>query len=362
MSAHGRLVPLSVGAAALTGALAATALLTPDASATVTATTVTAAATTITVAADGSGNHTTVQAAINAVPANNTGAVTINVKAGTYRGVVTIPADKPYITLVGLGSAPGQVVIVEGHASGQTKPGGGTYGTSGSASVFVNANNTVIRNLTMSNDFNEAANTLDAEQAVAVNTSGDRVEFDNVRILGNQDTLLVNAPSATAVRRLYVRNSYVEGDVDFIFGRGTMVFQNGTVHSLTRGSSSNNGYLTAAATDINNKFGYLFWGTTLTSNAPAKTVYLGRPWHPSGDVNARGQVLYRGVTMGAHIRDDPWTDMSGFSWKDARFAEYSSTGAGAVVNANRPQMSASTAAQYVPTAYLAGSDGWNPIR
>ncbi|GIF42896.1 pectinesterase [Actinoplanes xinjiangensis] len=313
-------------------------------------------------AADGSGNFRSVQAAIDSIAANNGVPVTINIKPGTYRGVVTIPATKPHLTLAGAGGTAGQVVIVEGHASGQTKPGGGTYGTSGSASVFVNANDTTIRNLTMANDFNEGANNLDAEQAVAVNTSGDRVQLDNVRILGNQDTLLVNAPSTSAVRRLYVRNSYVEGDVDFIFGRGTMVFQNGTVHSLTRGSSSNNGYLTAAATDINNKFGFLFWGTTLTSNAPAKTVYLGRPWHPSGDVNARGQVLYRGVTMGAHIRNDPWTDMSGFSWKTARFAEYSSTGAGAVINANRPQMSASTATQYTPTAYLAGTDGWNPIR
>ena len=101
---------------------------------------------------------------------------------------------------------------------------------------------------------------------------------------------------------------------------------------------------------------------TSTSNAPARTVYLGRPWHPSGDVNAIAQVLYRGVAMGAHIRTDPWTDMSGFSWRTARFAEYGSTGAGAVINANRPQMSASTATQYTPTAYLAGNDGWNPIR
>jgi pectinesterase len=348
---RGRLVTLSATAATVAGALVATVLLAPGAS----------AATTITVAADGSGNYTTVQAAVDSVAADNTGAVTINIKPGTYRGVVTVPANKPFITLAGTGTAAGQVVIVEGHAAGQTNSSGGTYGTSGSASVFIQANDTTVRNLTMSNDFDEAANELSGEQAVAVNTSGDRVQFDNVRILGNQDTLLVNSPNASTVRRLYVRNSYVEGDVDFIFGRGTMVFQNGTVHSLTRGSTSNNGYITAAATDINNKFGYLFWGTALTSNAPAKTVYLGRPWHPSGDVNARGQVLYRGVAMGAHIRDDPWTDMSGFSWKEARFAEYSSTGEGAVVNADRPQMTAATAAEYTPTLYLAGSDGWNPI-
>ncbi|MFI5914010.1 pectinesterase family protein [Dactylosporangium sp. NPDC051541] len=317
-------------------------------------------ATTVTVAADGSGNYRTVQAAIDAAPANSSSAYTVNIKAGTYRGTVSIPANKPYISLVGTGSAPSAVVIVEGHASGLTKSDGSTYGTAGSATVTIAAANTMVSNLTMSNDFNEAAYNLSAEQAVAVNTYGDRVQFSNVRILGNQDTLLVNT-SGTAVRRLYVRNSYVEGDVDFIFGAGTMVFQNGEVRSLTRGSSSNNGYITAAATNINNKFGYLFWGTHLTSNAPAKTVYLGRPWHPGGDVNAIAQVLYRGVVMDAHIRDDPWTDMSGFSWRNARFTEYSSTGAGAVVNSNRPQMSASTAAQYTPTAYLAGSDGWNPI-
>jgi len=314
----------------------------------------------VTVAADGSGNYTTVQAAVDAAPSNSGSTYTITIKSGTYRGTVNIPSGKTHLSLVGAGSTAGAVVLVANHASGTAKPGGGTYGTAGSATVIIAANDTTVSNLTMSNDFNEAASSLADKQAVAVNTSGDRVQFSGVRMLGNQDTLLVNT-SGTAVRRLYVRKSYVEGDVDFIFGGGTMVFQDGEVHSLTRGSSSNNGYVTAAATQISNKFGFLFWGTHLTSNAPAKTVYLGRPWHPGGDVNAIAQVLYRGVTMDAHIRDDPWTDMSGFSWKAARFTEYGSTGAGATVNANRPQMSSSTATQYTPTLYLAGSDGWNPI-
>ena len=314
----------------------------------------------VTVAGDGSGNYTTVQAAVNAAPAGQTSTFTITIKPGTYRGTVSIPSNKTHLSLVGAGSSASAVVLVENHASGTPKPGGGTYGTSGSATVTIAAADTTVSNLTMANDFNEASSTLSAKQAVAVNTSGDRVQFSGVRILGNQDTLLVNS-SGTAVRRLYVRNSYVEGDVDFIFGAGTMLFQNGEVRSLTRGSSSNNGYITAAATNIANRYGFLFWGTHLTSNAPAKTVYLGRPWHPGGDPNAIAQILYRGVTMDAHIRDDPWTDMSWFSWRDARFFEYSSSGPGATVNGNRPQMSSATAQQYVPTAYLAGSDGWNPI-
>jgi pectinesterase len=313
-----------------------------------------------TVAADGSGSYTTVQAAVNAAPANSTSTYTITIKSGTYRGTVSIPSNKPHLSLVGAGSTASSVVLVANHASGTAKPGGGTYGTAGSATVTIAANDTTASNLTMSNDFNEAASSLSDKQAVAVNTSGDRVQFSGVRVLGNQDTLLVNT-SGSAVRRLYVRNSYVEGDVDFIFGGGTMLFQGGEVRSLSRGSSSNNGYITAAATNINTKYGYLFWNTHLTSNAPAKSVYLGRPWHPGGDPNAQAQVLYRDVTMDAHIRDDPWTDMSGFSWHNARFTEYGSKGAGATVNSNRPQMSSSTASQYTPALYLSGSDGWNPI-
>lgn len=159
----------------------------------------------------------------------------------------------------------------------------------------------------------------------------------------------------------YFRNCYIEGDVDFIFGRGQAVFDRCEIKSLTRGSSSNNGYVTAASTDISQTYGFLFYKCNLTSNAPAKSVYLGRPWHPSGDVNARGQVLFRQTTIGAHIRDDAWTDMSGFSWTTGRFTEYLNTGTGAVVNSNRPQLAASSAASYTPQKYLAGSDGWNPI-
>jgi pectin methylesterase-like acyl-CoA thioesterase len=342
---------LLFGGSTVAGALVAATLSAPSAF----------AATTVTVASDGSGNYTTVQAAINAVPSGNSSTYTINIKAGTYRETISIPSTKPYISLVGTGSSASSVVLVQNHAAGATNSSGSTYGTAGSASITIAANDTTVSNLTMSNDFNEAASSLTSKQAVAVNTYGDRVRFLGVRILGNQDTLLVNTPSTSAVRRLYVRNSYIEGDVDFIFGAGTAVFQGGEVHSLTRGSTSNNGYITAAATNINNKFGFLFWTTHLSSNAPAKTVYLGRPWHPSGDVNAIAQVLYRGCTMDAHIRDDPWTDMSGFSWTAARFFEYSSVGTGAVVNSNRPQMSASTAASYTPALYLAGSDSWNPI-
>jgi pectin methylesterase-like acyl-CoA thioesterase len=314
------------------------------------------------VAKDGSGNYSTVQAAVNAVPAGNSSRYTINIKAGTYKELVSIPSNKPFISLVGLGAGPSDVVITYDNASGTATSSGGTYGTSGSASVTIDGNDFMARNLTFANSFDEAGHDYSAEQAVAVLTRADRLVFDGVRFLGNQDTLYHNSASTSAIGRAYFRNCYVEGDVDFIFGRGTGVFQGCEIRSLNRGSSSNNGYVTAAATMNTTTYGFLFYQCNLTSNgAAAASVYLGRPWHPSGDVNAIGQVLYRESTLGAHIKSAPWTDMSGFSWKDARFSEYRNTGPGSGTGTDRPQLSDAQAASYTPQKYLAGSDGWNPI-
>jgi pectin methylesterase-like acyl-CoA thioesterase len=314
------------------------------------------------VAKDGSGTFTTVQAAVNAVPSGNSSRYTISIKSGTYKELVSIPSNKPFISFIGLGAGPSDVVISYDNASGTPNPAGGTYGTSGSASVTIDGHDFTAKNLTFANTFDEASHSYSAEQAVAVLTRTDRLIFDGVRFLGNQDTLYHNSANASTVGRAYFRNCYVEGDVDFIFGRGTGVFQGCEIRSLNRGSSSNNGYVTAASTTNTNPYGYLFYKCNLTTNgAVAGSVYLGRPWHPGGDVNAIGQVLFRESTLGAHIKSAPWTDMSGFSWKDARFSEYKNSGSGAGTGSNRPQTSDSQAANYTPQKYLAGSDGWNPI-
>jgi pectin methylesterase-like acyl-CoA thioesterase len=193
--------------------------------------------------------------------------------------------------------------------------------------------------------------------------------FDNVRLLGNQDTLLVDSGDANLIARSYFVNSYIEGDVDFIFGRGTAVFQRTTIHALTRGSSSNNGYITAASTSDKNPNGFLIVDSTITSNAPAGTFSLGRPWRGWTDgytkngvvYNSRGQVTIRNTALPAAVKSaQPWADMSPNLWTDGRFFEYQNTGAGATVNANRPQLTDEAAATATPQAYLAGADGWNP--
>jgi pectate lyase len=295
-------------------------------------------AVTNTVAADGSGTYRTVQAAIDAVGTGNASRVTITIKPGTYREIVTVPANKPYVTLRGTGAAPADVVIVNNHSAG-------THGTANSATAFVHGHDFVAANLTIANDFDENSAST-GHQAVALHLNADRATFDNVRLLGDQDTLLVNDNA-----RSYFVNSYVEGTVDFIFGGGTAVFHACQI----REKRTSGGPITAASTAADKPYGFLFHQSTITG-AANNVTQLGRPWRPAG------QVLYRESTLSATVRTaQPWTDMSGNTWQNARFAEYRNTGAGAGTNGNRPQLTDAQAATYTPQKYLAGTDGWNPL-
>jgi pectin methylesterase-like acyl-CoA thioesterase len=312
----------------------------------------------LTVAQDGSGDYTTVAAALAAAPSNATTPFVIAIKPGTYRETLTI--SKPNLTITGATANPADVVITYDNAAGTPKPdGSGTYGTTGSATVLLRANNVTTKNLTIENSYKETG--TGSEQAVALKTTGDRLVFDNVRLLGDQDTLYADSPAAGTVARSYYTNSYIEGDVDFVFGRGTAVFDHSTLKAATRGSTSNNGYVTAASTDKSLTYGFLITDSTIVSDAPAGTFSLGRPWQPSNDANAIAQVVIRNTDLPAAIKAAPWTDMTTtFSWRNARFFEYQNTGAGAAVNADRPQLTDVQAATYTKWNYLAGTDNWNP--
>lgn len=325
-----------------TAATAAAALLLPAGLVAATAATAQAAtsgtgavyASTPTVAADGTGKYRTVQAAIDAIPANNTRAVTITIKPATYREVVTIPSNKPYVTLQGLGSSASSTVIVDNHSNAAG------YGTAGSASVFVYGHDFTAENLTISNDYGVGS------QAVAANVTADRAVFNGVRFLGNQDTLLVNDGA-----RAYFANSYIAGSVDFIFGGGIGVFNACSIYE----NRNVGGPVTAARTPATQAYGFLIYRSAITG-AVNNTTQLGRPWGPAA------QVLYRESTLSTTIATAaPWIDMSGNAWYKARFSEYKDTGAGATFNGNRPQLTDAQAVNYTPQKYLAGTDGWNPV-
>ncbi|CAM5244412.1 Pectinesterase OS=Streptomyces fumanus OX=67302 GN=GCM10018772_29250 PE=3 SV=1 [Streptomyces fumanus] len=316
-------------------------------------------ATTLTVAKDGTGQYTTVQAAVNAVPANNPSRVVIAVKPGTYRETVKVPSNKPHVTLQGTGGSRTDTVIVYNNASGTPKPdGSGTYGTSGSATVAVEADDFQARNLSITNDFDEKANqSLSGHQAVALRTAADKVFLDGVIVTGDQDTLLLDTAAKDRLGRVYMSNSYVLGNVDFIFGRATAVIDRSVITLRKRWDGSSAGYVTAPSTAAGRK-GILIANSTVNGDVSNGSFYLGRPWHAGGDASLDPQATVRNTTLSAAIKAAPWTDMSGFSWRDDRFAEYRNTGPGAgTASADRPQLTDAQAADQEVTDWLGD---WTP--
>src|SRR6266436_2247259 len=89
------------------------------------------------VAKDGSGNFTTVQAAINAAPTGRTTPYRIFIHNGKYLGTVNIPSNKPFIQLIGESVA--GTIITFNNAASTPLAGGGTIGTFNSATVIINA-------------------------------------------------------------------------------------------------------------------------------------------------------------------------------------------------------------------------------
>ncbi|GAA4842521.1 pectinesterase family protein [Kitasatospora terrestris] len=324
---------------------------------------------TLYVDAAGRGDHTTVQAAVSATPTGASAATgwTLVLAAGTYRETVTVPASRPYLTVVGATGNARDVVIVYGNAAGTPRPDGTVLGTTGSATATLAGAGFTARDLTFANDWLRADHPgWTGTQAVAVKATGDRSAFLRCRFLGHQDTLYADSPSLAVFARQYYGKCYVEGDVDFVFGRATAVFDRCELRTLARTdlSSTPQGFVFAPSTARANPRGFLARQCTFTSTAPAGAYCLARPWVPGSDPTAWPMLTTRQSVIGAGIDAvAPYTDMSAsHPWQSQRFAEYANTGPGAVVTvpANRPQLTEEQAAAHTREAYLLGGDDWQP--
>ena len=301
-----------------------------------------------TVAADGSGTHTTVQAAITAAKAVTGGArVYVLVKPGTYRELVCIDGTVP-ITLYGADTDATMVTIAFNNYSGKTvdanvnacsnpttaNPPKTTYGTSDSTTLFVKAPGFQAMNLTIANDTDEiAAGNPSSIQAVALTTQGDQGVFQNVRLLGNQDTLQVKTSAVTVAARMYFKNSYIEGDTDFIFGRATVVFDGCTLFYVS-GRKTNSTHI-SPSTEMPLGFGFLIINSKIMgATGISGTTLLGRAWDDSSGTMPNGQAIIRETQIANHINvTAPWgvaaTSSRAFDANTNRLYEYKNTGTGA---------------------------------
>ncbi|MBF9222029.1 pectinesterase family protein [Hymenobacter ruricola] len=271
----------------------------------------------LTVAKDGSGNYTTVQAAIDAAPTGRTSVYTIFIKNGKYKEVVTVPSNKPFIQLVG--ESVGNTVITYNNSAG-TLVGGVALGTQNSASVTINATDFSAVNITFENSFGEASSN---GQAVAVLVNNDRAAFRNCRFLGNQDTLYVKG---SGTPRHYFLNCYIEGNTDFIFGSSIALFEQCNLYAKVKATATTS-YIAVPNTPAGQAFGLVFKNCNVTGNPVANgtnTRYdLGRPWQ----ANPKAAFLNCNLSTPL-ILDEGWSPTSSAGTAtiaDSYFVEYQNT-------------------------------------
>ncbi|HEV2327854.1 MAG TPA: pectinesterase family protein [Verrucomicrobiae bacterium] len=261
------------------------------------------AQTNVTVAADGSGQFKSVQAAIMAAPSGSAAnPVIIHINPGVYHELIYVQREKSFFHLVG-DSAKDTVITFNLYA-GMTNLDGKPLGTFKTPTATIDADNFSADNITFENSAGPVG------QALAIRVDGDHAAFHHCRFLGWQDTMLLNRG------REYFSDCYIEGHVDFIFGAATAWFENCQIHCLRPG------YITAASTPVDQPYGFVFSHCQIDGANGVKS-FLGRPWRN------HASVMWLNCQMSNVVRPEGW-----FDWKKpeshatVRYGEFDSSGPG----------------------------------
>lgn len=244
---------------------------------------------------DGSGDYTTVQAAIDAVPDGSRGIIYI--APGTYDENIYAGrkgnADK-FISLIG--SDPATTILT----SSVSRPSGSSNTYNDCAALNVYTPCFYAEGLTIRNTSGNVG------QAEALYTAGDAHVFNNCILSGFQDTFKANVGA-----RGYFKGCVIEGATDFIYDGGLEWFEDCEIRSLAGGQ-----YITAPASASlsmtkvlypqlsNTPFyaGLFFSNCRLTAaeGVAANSYYLGRPW------DSNSGSMFINCTLGSHIRPEGW--------------------------------------------------------
>ena len=320
----------------------------------------------IVVAKDGSGDFTSLQAAVDAVPDGEHEPAEIFLRTGEYREKTVIHRSGVRIT----GEDPQTTVVAWNGCAKDLYPDGTEKGTFLSATMTVTGRDVTVRNLTVRND---AGDGRDVGQAVALYAAGDRGFFGNCRLEGCQDTLfcgpvrLPNLGEALGERtgcaeayprvedgpltrsRLYFEDCFIRGDVDFIFGPYRCWFEGCTLFMNRRG-----GWYTAANTHPEQPFGFVFHRCRLTGECEAGKGFLGRPWRKYA------RTVFLECEMDGCAAPEGFCDWDGERVVSERCGEWRTGGNRADQRTRHPaqkRMTDEEAARYTLSAVL---DGWEP--
>ena len=298
-------------------------------------------ATALTVAADGTGDFTTVQGAVDFVPVNNPQRVVITVRKGTYLEQVYVGANRPLVTVRGEDRA--QSIITypnNNNLNGSTRTRG----------VFtIGANDFTLETITVFNSTPQGGS-----QAECFVCDGLRVLLNRVTLRSRQDTLLCNTGST------FITDSYIEGNTDFIWGTAAAYFQRCELKALDTAGAE--GFYTQVRNG-QNLIGFVFVDCQLTAEPTARNYYLGRI-DPNPGNFPYSQAVYLNCAMGPHLLPVGWQLNNATTSATVQDWEYQSTDlAGATLDVSKRlsssrQIDAATAAQYRNPSFVLG--GWTP--
>jgi pectin methylesterase-like acyl-CoA thioesterase len=308
-------------------------------------TTISIGPTTNVVAADGSGNFTTLAAAIAALP---TSGGSIYIRPGTYTGQNIIAANN--VSLRGLGGDPTKIILTASNSNGTSG------GDKNSSTLQVTGSAFYMENITLWNTYQIDNGVTANSQAVALYLSGDNDVIYNSQISGRQDTLYANeGPS-----RMYFNSDQITGTVDYIFGDAAAVFDNCTLYTVYNGSYTGGNTVTAQDKSATNYLsGYVITNSQFLSEQDQglqTNLFFGRTWGEYSTV----------ILVNNYVDDvNPagWEYMGTPSYlSTATYAEYGTTGPGAagIREQYAIALTASQAQAYAPNNFLSGSDAWTP--
>ncbi len=291
----------------------------------------------LSVALDGSGQFCTVQGATDALPANNTAASTITIKAGMYHEIMHVKS-KSNITLHGLDRK--QTIILG--TNNNTQQGTNASTSNRPLLSFDTTNGLVIDNLTIHNLTPQGGS-----QAEALSLKNcDKCKITNTDILSLQDTLLWSG-------RVYADNCYIAGNVDYVWGTGVAYFNSCEIHTVGRSG------VLVQSRNAAGAYGYVFVDSKLTADSAATNNMLARI---DVSVYPGSHVAYINCQM-TNIAAAGWTATGGTPTSALRYWEYQSTDAsGNALNVSGrmygTQISASQAAMMRDPTVVLG--GWQP--
>ena len=263
------------------------------------------------------------------------GRVFLEIAPGIYPERVVVTQNHPGIVLVGMGARPEDVVLTGNLTAASA---GGTFV---SQTVEVNGNDFAAVNLTIENTAGPG------QPAVALALRSDRAILKHCRILGYQHTLF-----ADWGRQYYV-DTFISGNIHFIFGNATAVFERSEIHSNGAGVIASH-----SRTSPEQTTGYVFLNSRVTVGGNW-TIGLGDPWR------AYSRTFFLHTELPAQLSAEGWNDRGiATNQQTVDYGEAGNTGPGAAL-AQRPtwvrHLGTSDIQQLAPRTFLRGSDNWDPV-